>query len=112
MKAGDRRMWHMVGTHEPVEVEVVRQDSAPGWWIVQPIGKPTAHFAHAGELRMVDPNDLGFGIGLLAMMVEARVRAGESLEQAIQKVADNAELRSEAIVALRRAVQPEGKQHV
>lgn len=55
---------------------------------------------------MTDPNDLGFGIGLLAMMVEARVRAGEPLEQAIQKVADNAELRSEAIEALRRAVQP------
>lgn len=55
---------------------------------------------------MVDSNDLGFGIGLLVMMVEARVRAGETLEQAIQKIADNAELRSEAILALRRAVQP------
>jgi hypothetical protein len=56
---------------------------------------------------VADPNDLGFGIGLLALMVEARVREREeSLEDAIQKVADNAELRSEAIMALRRAVQP------
>lgn len=52
MKAGDRLMWQMRETYAPVEVEIVRADRV-GWWIVQPIGRSTAHFAHVGELRPV-----------------------------------------------------------
>jgi hypothetical protein len=53
MKAGDRRMWHMRGTNEPVEVEIVRAEPQKGWYVVQLVGKPTAHFAHLSELQPV-----------------------------------------------------------
>jgi hypothetical protein len=54
----------------------------------------------------------GFGIALLVMMVEARMRNGESREAAIQRVADNAELRSEAIEKLKNACQTPLENHI
>ena len=51
MKVGDRKKWHMRGTNEPVEVELIRAEPQKGWWVVQIVGKSTAHFAHVSELH-------------------------------------------------------------
>lgn len=50
---------------------------------------------------------LGFGIAFLADMVRERVSTGSTLHQAIEWVANDAELRSEAIIKLREAVCPD-----
>lgn len=47
---------------------------------------------------------LGFGMPLLVGMVKERMQAGESQEEAIEKVAEHSELRSEAIATLRSAL--------
>jgi len=59
MKAGDRKMWRMHSTNEAVEVEVVRAEPQKGWYIVQLIGKSTAHFAHISELQPVKQANSG-----------------------------------------------------
>lgn len=51
--------------------------------------------------------ETGFGIPFLADMVRERVSVGSTLKDAIQWVANEAELRSEAIAKLRRAVCPD-----
>lgn len=51
--------------------------------------------------------DLGFGIPFLADMVRERISTGSNLEAAIAWVANEAELRDEAIVKLRKAVCPD-----
>jgi hypothetical protein len=47
---------------------------------------------------------LGFGIPFLLGLVKERMDAGESQEEAVTKVAEHNELRSEAIAALRSAL--------
>lgn len=47
----------------------------------------------------------GFGIPFLVELVQQRMSEGYSREDAIRRVADEAELRSEAIEALRNAMQ-------
>lgn len=54
--------------------------------------------------------DLGFGIPILMEFVRERMAAGSTTEEAIAWVADYAELRSEAIYALRAALTPDVSQ--
>lgn len=53
---------------------------------------------------------IGFGIPVLVERVHELIRGGVSMEDAISRTADECELRSEAIRALRAALPPADKQ--
>lgn len=69
-----------------------------------PLAENTCGPCSEGRPNAQPEPDLGFGVAILRSMARAHMRDGASQEEAIANVAEYGELRSEAIEALRSAL--------